>query len=53
MDEVLYWLSDSPHNSWTMFFEMKEHRMPVDEAIRAYEAIGYKCVEVSVREIEQ
>jgi hypothetical protein len=30
--------------------EMNAHRLPLAEAIRAYEAIGYECVALDVQE---
>ena len=56
-DGIIWWLAESEHNSWKAFFsqpsnrqEIMPHRLPVAEAIRAYEAIGYKCIELEVRE---
>ena len=56
-DGVIWWIADSRHNAWLAFFtypskqrELKPHRAPLGEAIRAYEAIGYLCVELEVTE---
>lgn len=53
----IWWVADSEHNSWNAFFtypnksrEFNRHRLPLSEAIKAYESIGYKCVEVDVTE---
>jgi hypothetical protein len=32
-------------DAWTHFFEMAPHALPLTEARRAYEAIGFKCKE--------
>jgi len=57
-ESYIWWISDSSHNSWMMFFEYpnkKGQRIPyrlcISDAIRAYEAIGYKCVELSIEEM--
>ena len=57
--EYIWYISNSEHNSWDLFFmypnkelEKYRHRLPMEEAIRAYEAIGYKCVELEVKEKE-
>ena len=51
----IWWVADTVHNSWSAFFnypigigEMNVLCPPLPEAIRAYEAIGYECVELSV-----
>lgn len=53
----IWWISNSRHEAWMSFFqypsakrEMNAHRIPLAEAIQAYEAIGYRCVEVDVQE---
>lgn len=58
-DSYIWFITDSEHSSWMSFFsnaskthEYNAHRMPLEEAIRAYKAIGYKCVELDVTEIE-
>jgi hypothetical protein len=44
------WIADSEYAAWVSFFNTHAHRLPLDEAIRAYEAIGYKCVALNVSE---
>jgi hypothetical protein len=34
--------------AWYQFFQNHLHRLPLAEAIRAYEAIGYRRVEVDM-----
>lgn len=57
--DPIWWITDSEHNSWMSFFtypnDLKErilHRLPLEEAIRAYKSIGYKCVELNITEKE-
>ena len=54
---MIWWISDSAHGAWNSFFtypnpagDKNFHRMPMAEAIQAYEAIGYECVELDVVE---
>ena len=54
----IHWISSSKHNSWRLFFQypnetdtLNYHRLPIAEAVRAYEAIGYKCVELELSEV--
>jgi len=56
----IWWISDSEHNSWMSFFnypnkdkELNSHRLPLAEAIKAYKAIGYRCVELEVVEKDE
>jgi hypothetical protein len=58
-DGVIWWITDSKHNSWLAFFQfpsdkdtLNAHRLPISEAASAYESIGYKCVELNVEEAE-
>jgi len=58
-DSYIYWITTSEHESWDSFFQYPDrngnflsHRAPLEEAKRAYEAIGYKCVELEVKEKE-
>jgi hypothetical protein len=51
----IWWISDSPHRAWEAFFTYpsrggahNSYRLPLEEAIRAYTAIGYQCVELEV-----
>ena len=39
------------HESWRIFFSETAHRNSMDTAIRAYQAIGYECVRLEVKEI--
>ena len=57
MSEIIWWITNSEHNSWMSFFaygttkgNAPYHAVPIEEAIRAYKAIGYKCVELEVTE---
>ena len=49
-DGRIWWITDSEQNSWHALFHGAPHRLPLDEAIRAYKAIGYRCVELEVKE---
>ena len=58
-DSYIWWISNSEHKSWDDFFSYPDktnnynpHRVPLDEAKKAYQSIGYKCVELEVTEIE-
>ena len=51
------WISSSDHKSWRLFFQyptedggVNYHRSPMHDAIRAYKAIGYMCVELNISE---
>ena len=53
----VWWITDSEHKSWMSFFKIAnkdgEHNaftLPLADAIRAYECIGYSCVELDVKE---
>ena len=55
---VVWWISDSEHGAWQAFFtwpsknnQFSYGRPPLAEAIQAYEAIGYRCVEVLLTEV--
>ena len=57
-ESYIWWIKDSPFEAWSSFFQypnkdryLNQHRLPVEEAIRAYEAIGYKCIEVNIIEV--
>lgn len=59
-DSYIWWISDKPANSWRLFFNTanKDGRccsygLPLEEAQRAYEAIGYSCVKLDVKEMEK
>ena len=54
----IWWIADSEYMAWMSFFQYpnKEgeripHRLCLADAKRAYKAIGYKCVELDVKEI--
>lgn len=54
----IWWISDTKHNAWMSFFKYPSrddghnaHNLPLADAIRAYEGIGYKCVRLKVEEI--
>ena len=59
-ESYIWWISFDTYKCWEMFFTQPnsngEH-MPSKlcraEAIRAYESIGYECVELSVEEIKE
>ena len=46
-----YWFEKSAFESWCSFFSETTHRVPLTEARKAYEAIGYKCIELECKEI--
>jgi len=53
----IWWISDTEQGAWRSFFtypskkfEFNPYRLPMYEAIKAYEGIGYRCVELEVRE---
>lgn len=53
----IWWISNTEHDAWTSFFTfpsrdrtVNPYRTPLADAIRAYEAIGYKCIELDVTE---
>jgi len=57
-DPYIYWVADTEYKAWDLFFQypnkdrnFNSHRVPLEEARRAYEAIGYKCVELDVVEV--
>lgn len=59
-DSYIHWISECEHAAWDLFFQypdrnrnFKSHRTPLEEAMKAYEAIGYKCVELNVVEVEE
>jgi hypothetical protein len=56
-DSYIWWITDSSHNSWMSFFsnpdkerQFNAFRLPLAEAIKAYQSIGYECVELEVIE---
>jgi hypothetical protein len=57
-ESYIWWITNSEHDSWWSFFSYTtshgspaNHRLPIGQAIKAYEAIGYKCVKLKVTEI--
>lgn len=59
-DSYIWWITDSQFNSWLQFFSIhdkcgEKHPMKFDmgSAIKAYEAVGYKCVELEVSVIRE
>lgn len=55
----IWWIADEKYKCWQAFFSWpdkngnyNESRPPNSEAQRAYKAIGYKCVELEVKEIK-
>jgi hypothetical protein len=56
----LWWIADSEHNAWMAFFTYPNqegnrtaYRLCLADAIRAYRAIGYECVEVAITEVDR
>lgn len=56
-DGLIWWIGEDEHRAWDAFFtypnnrrEMMPHRAPLAEAINAYKAIGYECIELDVKE---
>lgn len=56
-DGIIWWIEEDEHRAWMSFFtypsnvgEIMPHRLPIAEAIAAYQAVGYKCVELQVSE---
>ena len=56
----IWWIANSAYEAWNLFFTYPSKdrtynasRAPQSDAIRAYEAIGYKCVELELKEINQ
>lgn len=51
-DGYIWWMDTEKYKCWTLFFQYKPHRLPLEEAQRAYESIGYKCVELKVEKVD-
>ena len=58
--DLVWWLTNSEHDSWMSFFAYPTTKgappfrcLPIATAIRAYEGLGYKCVELEVKIKEQ
>ena len=56
----IWWIAIDKHRTWEQFFtnrgpnrEFNAHQLPLATAIKAYEAIGYRCVELEIKEVEQ
>lgn len=54
----IHWIGSTAKHSWQSFFQypnelgiLNFHRLPIFEAIKAYKAIGYKCVKLDITEI--
>lgn len=54
--KYIWWIANSEEAAWRLFFQFPDkdgdkrfYRMPTYEARKAYEAIGYKCVELEVK----
>ena len=47
-DNRIWWIAEDSHRAWRAFFTDNAWRAPMAEAIKAYEATGYRCVEVAV-----
>lgn len=59
-DSYLWWISNTQDKCWELFFtypnkdnRQTPYRLSMDEAIKAYKAIGYKCVKLTVTEEEE
>ena len=53
IDSVIWWFAMNETDAWSNFFGDNTHRMPIEEARRAYTAIGYKCVRVRIEEVKK
>lgn len=51
-DGRIWWIAEDSSRAWSQFFQHMPSRSPTSEAIKAYEAIGYRCVELTVKELE-
>lgn len=47
-DNYIGWISHSEFDSWRLFFNQNFYTSPLATAITAYEAIGYKTVELDI-----
>jgi hypothetical protein len=48
---VIWWISTDKSEAWRLFFvNSAPYTLPLCESIKAFEAIGYECVEVIVKE---
>ena len=44
----LYTIDDSDFNAWCNFFKVHPNVPCMGEAIKAYEAIGFKCIKITI-----
>ncbi len=56
-ESYIYWITSDKHTCWELFFGAsdKQHYAhgSMSEAKKAYEAIGYECVELEIFEAEK
>ena len=59
-ESYVWWITNSEFDSWMSFFAYATtkgnaayHALPLAEAIRAYESIGYECIELEINEKEK
>ena len=53
-DGRIWWIAEDSSRAWMAFFcnePAAHHRLPMCEAVRAYESIGYRCVKLKVEEV--
>ena len=57
-ESYIWWFARAKHEAWENFFqypnenmERVKYSLPLATAIEAYQAIGYKCVELDVKEV--
>lgn len=48
-DNYVGWISHSDLYAWQLFFNDNQHKLPIAEAIKAYESIGYMAVELDIK----
>ena len=51
----IWWIAEDRSRAWMAFFSnapAAHHRLPIGEAVCAYEAIGYRCVKLRVEEVD-
>ena len=59
-EDQIHWVSKDERTSWGLFFQYPNekqgianfYRLSMAEAQEAYQAIGYRCVELDVTEIQ-
>lgn len=52
-DGIIGWHGHTKYAAWSRFFTENSYRVPLDEAIKAYEAIGYRCKHFKLVEIPE